>query len=133
MQARKDGSSSKLLTVESGQRATASYRDGIPDFRALHERHLKASVAFRKEHIVPTVPVTPDLNTKYRAKEREKFDEFMRGREEAMGRVREEKRRQQEAEDEKEIREIRKRAIPKAHDVPDWYASAPKRGNNSKS
>ena len=94
---------------------------------------MKASVAFRKEHIVPTVPVTPDLNTKYRAKEREKFDEFMRGREEEMGRVREEKRRQQEAEDEKEIREIRKRAIPKAHDVPDWYASAPKRGNNSKS
>lgn len=121
MQARKNG------TSETEQHATTSFRDGIPDFRALHERHLKASIAFRKEHIVPTVPVTLNLNTELRAKEREKFDELMRRREEEMERVREEKRRQRDAEDEKEIREIRKRAIPKAHDVPDWYASAPKR------
>lgn len=94
---------------------------------------MKASVAFRKEHIAPTIPVTPDLNTKYRAKEREKFDELMRSKEEEMEHVREEKRKQQEVEDEKEMREIRKRAIPKAHDVPDWYASAPKRDTGSQS
>lgn len=133
MEARKNGPNTNLSTSESEQRATASFHDSIPDFRALHEQQMKASVAFRKEHIAPTIPVTPDLNTKYRAKEREKFDELMRSKEEEMEHVREEKRKQQEVEDEKEMREIRKRAIPKAHDVPDWYASAPKRGTGSQS
>ena len=39
----------------------------------------------------------------------------------------EERRRQRELEEEAEVRELRRRAVPKANEVPEWYAFAPKK------
>ncbi|KAG0706662.1 hypothetical protein DFH29DRAFT_136307 [Suillus ampliporus] len=102
----------------------------VPDFKALHEAH-QASLACRKEHAVPIVPAPPIvLNTEIRAREREKFDQMMRMKEEEIERAKEERRRQRDAEEEREIKELRKRAIPKANEVPEWYADMPKKGGS---
>jgi hypothetical protein len=67
------------------------------------------------------------LNTEFRAKERQKFDELMRRKVEEMERAKEEKKKEREAEEERELKELRKKAIPKANEVPEWYADAPRR------
>jgi hypothetical protein len=36
-------------------------------------------------------------------------------------------RREREAEEERELREMRRRAVPRAHEVPEWYREAPKK------
>ncbi|KAG2066664.1 hypothetical protein BDR04DRAFT_1106327 [Suillus decipiens] len=105
-------------------------RHGVPDFKVLHEAH-QASLAWRKEHIMPIVPAPPIVfNTEIRAREREKFDEMVRIKEEDIQRAKEERRRQRDAEEEREIKELRKRAIPKANEVPEWYADMPKKGGS---
>lgn len=129
MAARKAEAGEKLSTSEAVARAKLDPLP-IPDFKTLHETELKASIAFRKEHVVPTIPITPDLNTKSRAKEREKFDDLIKLKEEEMNREREERRRVREEEEAREVKELRKRTIPKAHDVPEWYADAPKRSGS---
>lgn len=104
----------------------------IPDFKALHAAELQASMAFREQrHVPPTVPVAPELTTETRAREREKFDEAVRRKEEEMERVREERRRVREEEEEREVKEMRRKAVPRAHEVPEWYADAPKRAGAS--
>jgi hypothetical protein len=78
---------------------------------------------------VPIVPAAPIvLCTELRAREREKFDEMVRIKEEEIERAKEERRRQRDAEEEREMKELRKRAIPKANEIPEWYADMPKRG-----
>jgi hypothetical protein len=115
--------------MASEQGRSNRQRHAIPDFKALHEAH-QATLAGRK-HVVPIVPPPPVmLNTEIRAREREKFDEMVRIKEEDIERAKEECRRQQEAEEEKEIRELRRRAVPKANEIPDWYADMPKRGGD---
>ncbi|KAG1742611.1 uncharacterized protein EDB91DRAFT_287127 [Suillus paluster] len=105
-------------------------RHPVPDFKALHEAH-QASLACRKEHLVAIVPGPPImLSTEIRAREREKFDQMMRMKEEEIERAKEERRRQRDAEEEREIKELRKRAIPKANEVPEWYADMPKKGGS---
>ena len=76
------------------------------------------------------MPVTPALKTKSRAEERERFDEMIRRREEEMDRIKEEKRKAMEEAEEIEVKELRKRTIPKAHEVPKWYEDAPKKGGS---
>ncbi|KAJ7589679.1 hypothetical protein C8J56DRAFT_718856, partial [Mycena floridula] len=98
----------------------------IPDFKALHSAH-DAQLALRKEHIVPIVPLSKELPTEARARERAKWDQKVRERELEMEREREEQRKAREIEQEKEIRELRRKAIPRAHEVPEWYKDAPKR------
>jgi hypothetical protein len=103
-------------------------RHPVPDFKSLHEAH-QASLAWRKEHVVPIVPAPPIvLSTEIRAREREKFDQMVRIKEEEIQRAKEERRRQRDAEEEREIKELRKRAIPKANEIPEWYAEMPKKG-----
>lgn len=110
--------------MEKGHRQ----RHPVPDFKVLHEAH-QASLAWRKEHIVPIVPAAPiALSTEIRAREREKFDRMVRIKEEDIQRAKEERRRQRDAEEEREIKELRKRAIPKANEIPEWYAEMPKKG-----
>ncbi|KAG2141071.1 hypothetical protein DEU56DRAFT_282459 [Suillus clintonianus] len=105
-------------------------RHPVPDFKVLHEAH-QASLACRKEHKVPIVPAPPMvLSTEIRAREREKFDQMVRIKEEEIQRAKEERRRQRDAEEEREIRELRKRAIPKANEIPEWYADMPKKGGS---
>ncbi|KAG1846195.1 hypothetical protein DFJ58DRAFT_717363 [Suillus subalutaceus] len=105
-------------------------RPPVPDFKVLHEAH-QASLAWRKEHVVPIVPAPPIvLSTEIRAREREKFDQMVRIKEEEIQRAKEERRRQRDAEEEREIKELRKRAIPKANEIPEWYADMPKKGGS---
>ncbi|KAK7027080.1 hypothetical protein R3P38DRAFT_2777182 [Favolaschia claudopus] len=56
--------------------------------------------------------------------ERELFDEKVREKERELEVARELQRREREEEQAKEIREMRRRAVPK---VPDWYKEAPKK------
>lgn len=115
----------RLLNSETERRA--KLQKSIPNFKALHAAELQASIAFRQAHIAPTVPISPELNTEFRAKEREKFEELMRRKVEEMDRVKETKRKEREAEEERELKELRKKTIPKANEVPEWYAAAPRR------
>jgi len=104
---------------------------GIPDFKAIHEAE-EQRLASRKDHIVPILPAHVELSTENRAHEREKYDEGRRAREQEAERISEEKRRLQALEEEKEIRELRRRAVPKANEIPEWYAHAPKRSRDAK-
>ena len=103
----------------------------IPDFKALHAAHEQALAARREHAIAPTVPVPIPLSTETRAQERERFEAARRAREQEAEREREERRRLQAIEEEREIREIRRRAVPKAHEVPEWYAHAPRRTHDA--
>ena len=40
---------------------------------------------------------------------------------------REAMKREKELQEDRELRELRKKAVPKAHDVPEWYKDAPKK------
>ncbi|KAI0059420.1 hypothetical protein BV25DRAFT_1828938 [Artomyces pyxidatus] len=99
----------------------------VPDFQALHAAEADLAAA-RKQHVVPFVPAPPlELATEARIKEREKFDAARRAREREIELQKEERLRLQAAAEEREIRELRRLAVPKAHEVPEWYATAPKR------
>lgn len=97
-----------------------------PDFKAQHSL-LESSRAQRKENIAPTLPVSFDLHTDMRAREREKFNESVKEKEREMELEREAKRREREEQEEQEVRELRRRAIPRANVVPEWYKDAPRR------
>ncbi|GJE89541.1 hypothetical protein PsYK624_056430 [Phanerochaete sordida] len=103
----------------------------IPDFAALQAQHAEAVAAGRRQAVHPTVPVPLPLHTEARAHDRERFDEGRRAREAALEAQREAARRAQEARDEEEVRELRRRAVPRAHEVPEWYAHAPKRSHDA--
>ncbi|KAH6911076.1 hypothetical protein BKA70DRAFT_1269394 [Coprinopsis sp. MPI-PUGE-AT-0042] len=97
----------------------------IPDFKALHAAH-EAELALRKENIQPIVPVPPRFETDARMKERHKFEEQIREKELQRHLELEQKRKERQQQEEEEIRELRKKAIPKAHEVPEWYRRSKK-------
>ncbi|KAH8111858.1 hypothetical protein DFH11DRAFT_1610328 [Phellopilus nigrolimitatus] len=99
----------------------------IPDFKSLHATQEANMAVRRRELIAPTVPITPHFSTDIRIAEREKFDEARRVREKEIERLMEEKRRVREEEEKREWQEARKRAVPRANAVPEWYADVPKR------
>ncbi|KAG6873072.1 hypothetical protein C0995_003380 [Termitomyces sp. Mi166 len=98
----------------------------VPDFKTIHAVE-EARLALRKENIVPTVPLPFQLTTDGRAREREKFEAHLREKERESRRVLEEKRREEEQIEERAIKELRKKAVPRAHEVPEWYKEVPKR------
>lgn len=98
----------------------------IPDYKKMHVAQ-EAELAARKDQNVPVVPLPLELHTDVRAHERGQFDEGLRARHQEAERVAEERRRVREVEEEKEVKELRRRAVPKANDVPEWYQHAPKR------
>ncbi|KAF7358723.1 hypothetical protein MSAN_01211300 [Mycena sanguinolenta] len=102
----------------------------IPDFKAIHAT-LAAQNALRRSQLAPTVPVPIAFSTDIRAKERELFDEKVREKERELEVAREVQRREREQEEARELKDLRKRAIPKAHEVPDWYKEAPKRNHSA--
>ncbi|EGO18916.1 hypothetical protein SERLADRAFT_402995 [Serpula lacrymans var. lacrymans S7.9] len=128
MEARRTEFEQKLAVTEEKRAAKVHAQPlPVPDFKALHIAQ-EASLACRKEQIVPILPAGQiEFSTEQRAKERERFDEMMKRKEEEMERLREERRKQQEIELEREIKELRKKAVPKAHEVPEWYGDMPKR------
>lgn len=90
---------------------------------AMHD----AAMSKRRKKVAPTVPIPIVFSTDDRAKERAKFDERVKERDLELERARKELRRQREAQEELEIKELRRKAVPKAHEVPEWYKDAPKR------
>jgi len=128
-----DNEESKKLSSSSQKERTRldndkQHRQGvsIPDFKTMHAAQ-EAEFALRKENICPTVPLPMRFETDFRVKERQKFDERMREKEREREREMEQRRREREEQVEKEVRELRKRAVPKAHEVPEWYKEAPRR------
>lgn len=107
-------------------RTNAAGHHPIPDFKALHAAH-ESTMAQRRAEVHRTVPVGFDFATDARAQDRERFEEARRARERELERQAEERRRERELEEEAEIKELRRRAVPKANEVPEWYAFAPKR------
>ncbi|KAJ7463579.1 hypothetical protein FB451DRAFT_457179 [Mycena latifolia] len=120
------GSSSGMST------ATSDHDDRpkpytVPDFKALHAS-LAASQALHRSHHAPTIPNPPKLSMDRRAAERARFDEQVKQKEREKEAEREEERRKREEEEEVEVREMRRGMVPKAHEVPEWYRDAPRRG-----
>jgi hypothetical protein len=99
----------------------------VPDFKGMHAAQEAALANRKKENIAPVLPLPLELNTDIRAREREKFDQMVRAKEMEVARQIEERRLRKEMEEEDEIRVLRKKAVPKAHEVPEWYVHAPKR------
>lgn len=102
----------------------------IPDYKAQHVQ-LEAVIAHRKENIHPTVPLPLELHTHERAKEREKFDQILKEKGRELEREMEKRKKEEEENEAREVRELRKKAVPRAHDVPDWYKEVPKRKSKS--
>jgi hypothetical protein len=102
----------------------------IPESTESHATQ-SASPSIRKEQRVPVIPVGFSFSTESRAKERERFDEQVRAKQQEHERQLEEQRRQKELEEERAVKELRKRAIPRANEVPEWYARMPKRKRNN--
>lgn len=91
----------------------------IPDFAAMHAAQAEAA---RSRRVVPVLPTAgPVLTTMVRAKERERFDAERREREKDMERQMAIRASEKAEQEEREYREARKRTVPKAHEVPEWY------------
>ena len=73
------------------------------------------------------VPGEFRFSTEQRARDRERFDEGVRAKQKEKEQQLEEDRAAKAVEEERETREMRKRAVPKANAVPEWYATMPKR------
>lgn len=67
----------------------------------------------------------PVLNTMIRAKAREKFDNERKEREKILELQRLIRERERAEREERDYKESRKRTIPRAHEVPEWYKEAP--------
>ncbi|EJC98635.1 uncharacterized protein FOMMEDRAFT_161462 [Fomitiporia mediterranea MF3/22] len=109
-------------------------RKSLPDFKGLHaaqEGALSNMAARRREHVAPTIPVSPNFIVDTRLAERRKFEEARREREKEADRVMEEQQRAKEIEEERKWREARKRTVPRANAVPKWYVEKPKRSTQS--
>ncbi|CAK5267013.1 unnamed protein product [Mycena citricolor] len=106
--------------------AAASKAYTIPDFKAMHASQA-ARFSLRRSHAAPTVPVPIAFSTDQRVRERQAFDARVREREQAEEAQRERDRKDREQMEEMEARESRKRAVVRAHEVPEWYKDAPKR------
>lgn len=73
------------------------------------------------------VPEGFTFSTEQRAKDRGKFDEAVRVKQKEKERELEEERAAMAVEEERGIKEMRRRAVPKANSVPEWYTTMPKR------
>ncbi|KAJ7645797.1 hypothetical protein B0H17DRAFT_448962 [Mycena rosella] len=98
----------------------------IPDFAALHASQA-AQNTLRRSQCAPTVPIPIAFSTDARVRERARFDAQVREREQKEEETRTVLRREREEREAEEVREMRKRAVPRAHEVPEWYKDAPKR------
>ena len=73
------------------------------------------------------IPEEFRFSTEKRAKERGAFDEGVRMKQEKKKRELDEERAAKAVEEEREVKKMRKMAVPKANAVPEWYAGMPKR------
>ncbi|KAJ6582688.1 hypothetical protein DFH09DRAFT_1360473 [Mycena vulgaris] len=103
--ARRDG---VLDRAESDEMQARPKNYSIPDFAALHASQA-AQTRTRASRTAPGLT-----------------REGVREKERALEAVREVQRREREELEVRETKELRRRAIPKAHEVPEWYKDAPK-------
>ncbi|KAF5311919.1 hypothetical protein D9619_002427 [Psilocybe cf. subviscida] len=119
--------STSRTSSRNGGSGNAKEKPPIPDFAAMHAAQA-ALLARAKASLPPlTKPHGPALTTEARMKERAVFDAHIKEKEAEEERKKEEERRRIEEEEELEIKELRKRAVPKAHEVPEWYRDMPKK------
>jgi len=85
------------------------------------------SIGRSKKRAPLIIPEAFRFSTEQRAKEREKFDEGVRVKQKEKERQSEEERAAKAVEEEREVKEMRKKAVPKANTIPGWYATVPKR------
>ncbi|PAV22867.1 hypothetical protein PNOK_0282400 [Pyrrhoderma noxium] len=122
------------------KRASAEFSDlpdhhrPLPNFKGLHaaqKAELENMEKRRKESVrPPTKPIEPRFTVDVRLAERERFDKVRREREKEAERIKGEREREMREREEKEWREARKRSVPRANAVPEWYytrAQAPKK------
>ncbi|KAL1718855.1 hypothetical protein EV715DRAFT_290763 [Schizophyllum commune] len=74
-----------------------------------------------------TEPKPFTFHTDMRLREREAFDAKVKERLKREEEEEAERKRQAEEEAEREVKQLRKRMVPRAHEVPEWYRSAPKK------
>ena len=96
-----------------------------PDFKAMHTA-FDASLAQRKENIRPVVPLSIQLETDIRMQERKRFDQRIKEKLKEKEEEEEKNRRLRQGEEERELKELRKKLVIKAHEVPEWYKAIPK-------
>lgn len=124
IQQRMTRSTSSLSSSSGGNKSTRAHP--IPDSGTIHA-HINTSQAHRKENVHPVIAQPFHWATDERIKQRKEFDDMVKEKEREREQIEEQKRKEREEEKEREIRELRKRLIPKAHVVPDWYKDAPKK------
>ncbi|KAL1748867.1 hypothetical protein HDZ31DRAFT_60037 [Schizophyllum fasciatum] len=103
---------------ESGSSKALHASEGSTHARSLSRSALNVSV---------TEPKPFQFHTDVRLREREAFDAKVKERLRREEEEEAERRRQAEMEAEQEVKQLRKRMVPRAHDVPEWYRSAPKK------
>lgn len=120
-------SSSNSRSIASMTRSQFKYihHRPVPDYKAQHSL-LESSRAHRNENVAPVIPLSFELHTDARARDREKFNAMMKEKAKEMERETEAKRKEREEREEREVRELRRRAVPKANVVPEWYKDAPR-------
>jgi len=123
----------------SSSRLREAKDDQCRDQTGSHASALKGSTCSRSNNSSATsigrskkrnpliIPEAFRFSTEQRAKEREKFDEGVRVKQKEKERQSEEERAAKAVEEEREVKEMRKRAVPKANTIPGWYATVPKR------
>ncbi|KAF7289390.1 hypothetical protein MIND_01401700 [Mycena indigotica] len=122
---------SKSITHHPLPQASTSKPYTIPDFAAIHAT-FAAQSALRRSQAQPqhTHGQAPMLSTTLRAQERAAFDAGVRAREAQRETEKESERIEREERELEEEREARKRAVVKAHQVPEWYKEMPKKGKD---
>lgn len=121
-------SSSNSRSIASMTRSQFKYIHyrPVPDYKAQHAL-LESSRAQRKENIAPLVPLSFEFHTDARAKERERYDAMVKEKEQEMEQERDAKRKEREEQEQRELKALRRKAVPKANVVPEWYKDAPRR------
>lgn len=99
----------------------------IPDFKTLHSAHEQSVAKTKEQKVHPTVPKPIEFYTDLRAKKRGAFEEKVKSKESEMEKERRMKRREMEMKEEKERKQARRKLVPKANEVPEWYKDAPKK------
>ena len=98
----------------------------IPDFKMLHAQ-IGASQAHRKENVHPATAQPFHWATDQRIKQRREFDDMVKEKVRQRELLEEQKRKEMEEEEERGVRELRKRLVPKANVVPEWYKGVPRK------
>ncbi|KAI6037312.1 hypothetical protein BKA83DRAFT_4174762, partial [Pisolithus microcarpus] len=120
---RGDGGLRKMMLLESdhGESGLHCREERVPlTTTILTSSPNTAILAVTTAAMSTTVPCPFTFTTAPCATECAKFDALTHQKQEEMARAREEAR--------KVVREMRRRAVPKAHEVPEWYKEMPKKG-----